>query len=1286
MKRIFSKRLTALITVVIFFSQSVSFAADVTVNKYTRQEMLSPALGISRHIFQMSFINMLKMPANLIRNIPDEAKKKSENDKNTVLIFGGPDGVLLASSKYHKTQLADSPVKDPLIGLLRKKNRIVIVSRQRYEDEPQLKEKGLYSRLISYIPEDLRQYITLYVSNGKYKIEFDKYGKEKNEHEFNESRYMKPWKVQILKKVANEVIDEYWKDCCDSLGEYKNKYHAFTFKKPQLIEHKYANKTYALTLVYLPSKKATTTSLSDGEKDSRHEIYIKLIKRINKKYPKFWKTTNIEMAGLTSIDISEKMPSNNDCALEDYFVNEELGNKQVVFYGDLEYKGEKLKDNDIKEEQDSLKNLGMVAGSLTKLLNDDVDVDSVKRNISHYKLGKGISDGSLYAALVSLNDFKSTSEWKNLSLEIKIEKLYKMYKDYNLSFTNQAAWTVLYKHAFNFSPELNKALDEVRAAFANSNTVEKFFEEVDKIYAEYQGVKKLDFFRFYASVDPRLAKNLYFLRMKVYKNNADLINDAETASKYKKESISRALIGYFQDKDIYGIKDPGLDELIKPDPVVVYVGGGGVATTTFLRKLVEKGLKSVAGLVSSSDDGGSSWKIMLSIQKTFGFYFIPPGDAAGVMIFTGADDAKVFSLFEIETKKRLPEELSTAGKRITAANVLPVWKKRIIDVNRVFNGETKALNLPAKPKDFISFAAGLLTLGDLIDRELIDTEIIELEGMSTANLLVVGAACDKGALKHGKLFDEKTMNLDNLDRLIGAKEQQTLAVSWDYPHSCLMATYENGDKIPFQTLITDRLHKEFLTDLDFVHRIGEKDYSEYENVEEMIKDTRVIENPGDYPKANPDVVKAIEDAKGAIIMGNGSLFTSMLPNFLYSEISEAIIKRRKQGLPVVFIVKIKSDIETSKDIRIVDDKGTIYDKADDIAAADKEVKFMLEIGKTMPLKKQLEIIRNVVEKAITRNNKNAVQELLGKDRLELKDIMSHIVMPDEEFFRKIKRNRDRNRVKIDSKSEAKKLFTALKKGKAQVSKNVKGFQNICPRDRVYLSHERINILSVSEKDIKGIKEKKPMYKNEKLYEITKKLMNEREKSNILCVCNSNFNRSQAMELVFENLIYENGLSRYLSVSSGAVKKKNKDGWGGGNTLLQEAFKDQFGAKSSKKIKSKSLTSYQVRQAEVIVVPNEKVKVSLGKEFKDEIINKRIFVLEDLAKNMHPVEFKEVEDNKNADRLFKIRQIIEEKIWPNLLGSLKALENIPNFSSYFQLQHKQLDTSLTEVTKFIETAI
>ena len=49
------------------------------------------------------------------------------------------------------------------------------------------------------------------------------------------------------------------------------------------------------------------------------------------------------------------------------------------------------------------------------------------------------------------------------------------------------------------------------------------------------------------------------------------------------------------------------------------------------------------------------------------------------------------------------------------------------------------------------------------------------------------------------------------------------------------------------------------------------------------------------------------------------------------------------------------------------------------------------------------------------------------------------------------------------------------------------------------------------------------------------------KLNILCVCNYNYNRSPAMEMVFDYFIKKEKLENYIEVNSGGAQEENKNG-------------------------------------------------------------------------------------------------------------------------------------------------
>jgi len=110
-----------------------------------------------------------------------------------------------------------------------------------------------------------------------------------------------------------------------------------------------------------------------------------------------------------------------------------------------------------------------------------------------------------------------------------------------------------------------------------------------------------------------------------------------------------------------------------------------------LMTLLAKTLYRIACIISGSDDGGSSWKIMEALFNKLGFYFIPPGDAAGLAIFLSNDPFKIFTLFWSESEeKKLADYMITRG-RITADSLYPVWIKRIEEVLYLTENKTEEI-------------------------------------------------------------------------------------------------------------------------------------------------------------------------------------------------------------------------------------------------------------------------------------------------------------------------------------------------------------------------------------------------------------------------------------------------------------------------------------------------------------------------------------------------------------------------------------------------------------------
>ena len=150
---------------------------------------------------------------------------------------------------------------------------------------------------------------------------------------------------------------------------------------------------------------------------------------------------------------------------------------------------------------------------------------------------------------------------------------------------------------------------------------------------------------------------------------------------------------------------------------------------------------------------------------------------------------------------------------------------------------------------------------------------------------------------------------------------------------------------------------------------------------------------------------------------------------------------------------------------------------------------------------------------------------------------------------------------------------------------------------------------------------------------------------ILCVCNSNFNRSPAVEMVFDYLINKSELTDSFLVESGAVRDVVPEGWGNRNVELAKAFEQQFGV-LPKSIANKSLTPEQVLRADEIIVANESVKAALIKRFPEQARGKEIVSLE---KEIEKAGITSGEGFVGeGKKLFEIRQVVERALWPEVM--------------------------------------
>ncbi|MBI5873827.1 MAG: ROK family protein, partial [Candidatus Omnitrophica bacterium] len=1037
---------------------------------------------------------------NIALNIPDDvefaqaegaaiyAAAKVSSSPITIA-FGGPDGVLIEYDRFRKTTLEDSVVRSKFLELLRQGHDIVVITDQRYfDDKPQagvFSEIGLVSRLVRPLRMQypaLLQHLTIYASAGTFKVTFNQKGEAIIDHAFNTRTAMDEKTAIEMKEAIEAIIErEYWLDYQARPEYYRNVYPTFVFEghKPEVILHKNDGSIFGMTVLYLPSRLlgAYNEIYAEDKEDIREKVLAALKAELPEAInPYIWSENQYtaNTRGIASIDI-RRQNTGKDHALRQHVIDNRINPSDVFFFGNLD---EHAEDKPLElvsginrfanshMQNENFRSLEIGLGSIyywmdfiAKHAGKDALAILREHEIALHRYP------ALVAALDYTRELKAQGALKADHAE-RIEQLYQIYKNFNLTAVDAASWTLLYQEAFDLNKNTREALDELIRVYHNHNSTESFFKAADEIYARYGN---LDFSAFYEAVDARAARNSRTI-IEVYGSVEILKQTVLAAFRTSKISITRILSGYYQDNYFLRYKEVMFATLkgrAPPKaPKVVYLGGGGKATTTLLQKLIEKGLTKLACTISSSDDGGSSKNIMMSLFEKFGFYFIPAGDAAGLNIFLSDDNFKIFTLFWIESNgKNLPKDILAKAQqvvkdkyRITADTVYPVWKERfqkllpaIVDpaqkeaIEKALTAvlETE-VSIKYNPEKHLIFVTSLLSLGDLLDRELVKRGIITLDDMSTANLLLIGDAYDSGVIKTGKAVKKDIEQL-LLHETLELGDAQPVAVSYDYERSALVAYDKDGKLLQkTQTLITDKALDRLIYDLYFSHRTAEKRMKKFESTSDAT-----------YPKANPKAVELLNEAE-LIVMGNGSLWTSLMPVLLYPEVARALLAKKEAGVPVVFIAKIKSDLETAAGVKVIDRDGKKY----------------LVTEEQMALIEQLQAISRHISRA-----------LRLEEALSLNQIFTHVIIPGltTETVEAL------STIEL-SDANAFKLSKSLAEGEAQISKYIEGIQpRVTEEHTQYLKDAGLKVEVVSEDHIIGIDARKPLYNNDHLYEVLKSI-------------------------------------------------------------------------------------------------------------------------------------------------------------------------------------------------------
>ncbi|MBI3617455.1 MAG: ROK family protein, partial [Candidatus Omnitrophica bacterium] len=1039
--------------------------------------------------------------------------------------------------RFRKTTFERSIVRYKFAQLLRQGHDVVVVSDLRYFDVKDEKDKnvivqaGLESRLVAplgAIDSALLSHLTIYASAGTYKVTFNQQGQAITNHDFNARTTMDETIAIQMKEVIEIIIAREYEDDYRVRPEYYREiYQAFSLEdhKPTVILHKNYGGIFGLSIINLPSKLvgAYNEARNLEGNDVREKIYAAIQEKLPQAiHPHIWGENQytVGIRGFTSIDI-RRHGTGKDHALRQHIIDNRVNPSDVFFFGNLDEHSEDMplklvsgihRFSSSRTQHKNFRPLEVGLGSVYYWM--DFIFKNVGKNgstiLREYEAAAH-KYPSLVAALDYLKEFKNQGALRADHGE-RIEQLYQIYKNFNLTAVDAAAWTLLYQEAFESDVRTAEALNEFVLVYYNTGSAQDIFKAADEIYARYGN---LDFATFYGAVDARAARNIHTLA-EVYGSDEILTEKVWAASEHAKVSAARVLAGYYQDHYFLRYKESMFKTLKSRGPPktskVVYLGGGGKATTTLLQKLIAKGLTQLACIISSSDDGGSSKTIMMSLFNKFGFYFISAGDAAGLNIFLSNDNFKIFTLFWIEEQiKKLPVYIidpvqepepvqDPESGRITATAVYPVWQRRVKNIISHFSNEqhleeirrglveglkesNENFRISYSSERHLVFLTSLLSLGDLLDRELISRGIMDLKDekikkMSTANLLLIGDAYDSGILKFGRKVEENTEQFV-LHHMLELKDAQPVPVTYNYEKSALIAYGVQGNLLETtQTRITDKAQEELISDIFFSHRTAEERMKKFESASDEA-----------YPKTNPKVVELINRAE-VIIMGNGSLWTSLMPVLLYRDVAEAIINKKAQGVPIVFIAKIKSDLETAAGVKVVKEYNnpTTEVEAEIVEIQDGKKEAKVTGISQDDINSKREYYLYVREQMILIDQLKAIQRHISrtlglKETIPLNKLFSHVIIPGmaPEVIEKLKV------VKLDAK-KAIELAGSLKLGKAQISKYVEGIQpEITQADINYLKEEGLNVEVVSEDNIIGKEAGKPLYNNDYLYEVLKSI-------------------------------------------------------------------------------------------------------------------------------------------------------------------------------------------------------
>jgi len=352
----------------------------------------------------------------------------------------------------------------------------------------------------------------------------------------------------------------------------------------------------------------------------------------------------------------------------------------------------------------------------------------------------------------------------------------------------------------------------------------------------------------------------------------------------------------------------------------VFIGGGGANSGTIGRSVkwindherqgsTVGNVHSSINIVSTWDRGGSSQKDADAVRKKYNTHVISPGDIMTVLAFQSITNDSWFikedtdSLWQSSFK---PENLDAVMDLIYTYHnrlIIPegqtfqsIIEKRIHEVY-----DNDSLN---KPSNWHEFVISLRAAARVIDQEVINKGLLqEIKHARTSvqNLLLMALviAFNKNSIRASQ----------EIHYILGLRDIFAIPASFEDAVSGMR----------LQTLDGQRMQDEIVGHLNYAN---ERDsyfkgsgLSQYRGKPLLInlkKSEDAISQdvlPEEFPSANPDALRAINNSRRAIIMGMSSPFDSTLVNLMPKGIVEAMKAKVKEGVYSIYFPKVISELQ-----------------------------------------------------------------------------------------------------------------------------------------------------------------------------------------------------------------------------------------------------------------------------------------------------------------------------------------------------------------------------------------